>query len=211
MLLPVSTSAYTPTVTTNPPNYTRPPPPPPHFPPLFLPTPHHTPHHAATVQEKATRGTLKSAVERAISKRTMVILDSINNIKVVRGVHVGWLAGGWVVCWLVLEALCCCHGCRCVFSLAALSQENTLPLSTSYSPLFTLLSPPLRFLFIFVSRQNKPFPPTTTSPQGYRYELWCVARAAGTRYCMVHVATPTDTCREWNTARPEAERYTDAV
>lgn len=47
--------------------------------------------------------------------------------------------------------------------------------------------------------------------QGYRYELWCVARAAGTRYCMVHVATDTDTCRQWNAARPEAERYSDAV
>lgn len=47
--------------------------------------------------------------------------------------------------------------------------------------------------------------------QGYRYELWCVARAAGTRYCMVHVATPTDTCCSWNTQRPEGERYSDAV
>jgi endonuclease IV len=41
--------------------------------------------HACTpgaVQEKATRGALKSAVERAISKKTIVILDSLNNIKV---------------------------------------------------------------------------------------------------------------------------------
>lgn len=37
---------------------------------------------AAVVQEKATRGALKSAVERAISKKTIVILDSLNNIKV---------------------------------------------------------------------------------------------------------------------------------
>jgi hypothetical protein len=34
------------------------------------------------VQEKATRGALKAAVERAISKKTIVILDSLNNIKV---------------------------------------------------------------------------------------------------------------------------------
>ncbi|KAF6252971.1 chromatin associated protein KTI12 [Scenedesmus sp. NREL 46B-D3] len=83
--------------------------------------------YQTTVQEKATRGTLKSAVERAISKKTVIILDSLNNIK------------------------------------------------------------------------------------GYRYELWCVARAAGTRYVMVHVATPTQTCSEWNTARPDGQRYSDAV
>jgi protein KTI12 len=47
--------------------------------------------------------------------------------------------------------------------------------------------------------------------QGYRYELWCVARAAGTRYVMVHVATPTHTCSEWNAARPDGQRYSDAV
>ncbi|GFR52741.1 hypothetical protein Agub_g15352 [Astrephomene gubernaculifera] len=43
--------------------------------------------------------------------------------------------------------------------------------------------------------------------KGYRYELWCVARAAGTRYCMVHVDTDLATCRAWNEARPEGERY----
>jgi hypothetical protein len=37
---------------------------------------------AGSVQEKATRGALKSAVERAISKKTVVVLDSLNNIKV---------------------------------------------------------------------------------------------------------------------------------
>uniref|UniRef100_A0A383WLJ4 Protein KTI12 homolog n=1 Tax=Tetradesmus obliquus TaxID=3088 RepID=A0A383WLJ4_TETOB len=83
--------------------------------------------YQTTVQEKATRGTLKSAVERAISKKTVIILDSLNNIK------------------------------------------------------------------------------------GYRYELWCVARAAGTRYVMVHVATPAATCSEWNAARPDGQRYSEAV
>eukprot|EP00775_Hariotina_reticulata_P012545 gene12545-12678_t len=77
--------------------------------------------------EKATRGALKSAVERAISKKTIVLLDSLNNIK------------------------------------------------------------------------------------GYRYELWCVARAAGTRFVMVHIATPTNTCSCWNQQRPEQQRYSEAV
>ncbi|KAG2489062.1 hypothetical protein HYH03_012498 [Edaphochlamys debaryana] len=43
--------------------------------------------------------------------------------------------------------------------------------------------------------------------KGYRYELWCIARAAATRYCMVHVDTEVDTCRTWNAARAEGERY----
>ncbi|KAG2438045.1 hypothetical protein HXX76_005658 [Chlamydomonas incerta] len=43
--------------------------------------------------------------------------------------------------------------------------------------------------------------------KGYRYELWCVARAAGTRYCMVHVDTEVAQCRQWNEGRPEGERY----
>ena len=37
--------------------------------------------------------------------------------------------------------------------------------------------------------------------KGYRYELWCLARGAATKYCLVHVATPVETCREWNKER----------
>ncbi|GBG59230.1 hypothetical protein CBR_g32247 [Chara braunii] len=40
--------------------------------------------------------------------------------------------------------------------------------------------------------------------KGYRYELWCLARAAGTRYCMVHCDTPIDTARRWNKERAAA-------
>lgn len=47
--------------------------------------------------------------------------------------------------------------------------------------------------------------------QGYRYELWCIARAAGTRYCVVHVDTPAETCRAWNDSRPESDRYPATV
>ncbi|KAF8062921.1 KTI12 [Scenedesmus sp. PABB004] len=83
--------------------------------------------YSSSAAEKAARGALRSAVERGVSKRTVVILDSLNNIK------------------------------------------------------------------------------------GYRYELWCVARSAGTRYAVLHVATPADTCAAWNAARPEHERYDDDV
>lgn len=37
--------------------------------------------------------------------------------------------------------------------------------------------------------------------KGYRYELWCIARTAATRLCVVHVDTPVETCREWNRPR----------
>ena len=37
--------------------------------------------------------------------------------------------------------------------------------------------------------------------KGYRYELWCLARAAGTKCCVLWVDTPIEVCREWNTAR----------
>ena len=37
--------------------------------------------------------------------------------------------------------------------------------------------------------------------KGYRYELWCLARQAGTRFCVVHCETPVDACRKRNSAR----------
>lgn len=46
--------------------------------------------------------------------------------------------------------------------------------------------------------------------KGYRYELWCITRSAGTRYCMVHVDTPADTCRQWNAAR-DGDSYSEEI
>lgn len=43
--------------------------------------------------------------------------------------------------------------------------------------------------------------------KGYRYELYCIARAAAVRYCMVHVDTEVDTCRAWNAARDQRLQY----
>lgn len=37
--------------------------------------------------------------------------------------------------------------------------------------------------------------------KGYRYELWCLARGAATRYSVVHVATSVETCWQWNAQR----------
>lgn len=62
-----------------------------------------------------------------------------------------------------------------------------------------------------VSRTGITIMDTLNNIKGYRYELWCLARAAGTRYCMVHVDTPVETCRSWNDARPEDQRYPPAI
>lgn len=40
--------------------------------------------------------------------------------------------------------------------------------------------------------------------KGYRYQLWCEAKAAGTRCCVVHVAAQEDECRTWNRERLRA-------
>lgn len=82
--------------------------------------------YLTALSEKSTRGKLKSAVERAICKSSVTILDSINGIK------------------------------------------------------------------------------------GYRYELWCVSRAAGTRHCTVFVDTPPDVCRQLNKDRT-GDAYSEEV
>ncbi len=47
--------------------------------------------------------------------------------------------------------------------------------------------------------------------KGYRYELWALARQAGTRCCVVSIETGAETCKAWNAARDPEERYEDAV
>ncbi len=48
-------------------------------------------------------------------------------------------------------------------------------------------------------------------PRWCRYELWCLARAAGTRYCVVHCDVPIEVAQEWNLARDPAQAYSQAV
>ncbi|RPA93040.1 chromatin associated protein KTI12 [Choiromyces venosus 120613-1] len=44
--------------------------------------------------------------------------------------------------------------------------------------------------------------------KGYRYQLFCEAKALLTPSCVVHVAAPAEKCREWNAAREEeVERW----
>ena len=44
-----------------------------------------------------------------------------------------------------------------------------------------------------------------------RYELWCIARAAGLRYCMVHCDAPEQAAAAWNAVRPAQQAYSAAV
>ncbi|GMH15284.1 hypothetical protein Nepgr_017125 [Nepenthes gracilis] len=41
------------------------------------------------------------------------------------------------------------------------------------------------------------------SIKGYRYELWCLARAAGIRYCVVFSNVEENDCRKWNEDRKD--------
>ncbi|KAI4328789.1 hypothetical protein L6164_021118 [Bauhinia variegata] len=49
--------------------------------------------------------------------------------------------------------------------------------------------------------------------KGYRYELWCLARATGIRYCVVHCDVEEGHCRKWNEERRERgeANYDDTI
>ena len=48
--------------------------------------------------------------------------------------------------------------------------------------------------------------------KGFRYELWCVARAASARYTVVHVDASDDDIKVWNSVRSdEKDAYSDAI
>lgn len=52
-----------------------------------------------------------------------------------------------------------------------------------------------------VSKENVIIVDSLNSIKGYRYELWCLARAAGIRYCVVYCDVVETDCREWNEER----------
>ncbi|KAF7725452.1 kti12, chromatin associated [Apophysomyces ossiformis] len=45
--------------------------------------------------------------------------------------------------------------------------------------------------------------------KGFRYQLYCVARAIGTPHCVVHAGTPVEKAKEWNSQRTDS--YDEAV
>lgn len=54
-----------------------------------------------------------------------------------------------------------------------------------------------------VSKDNIIIVDSLNSIKGYRYELWCLARAAGIRYCVVFCDVEDTQCQKWNKQRRE--------
>lgn len=54
-----------------------------------------------------------------------------------------------------------------------------------------------------LSKDNIIIVDSLNSIKGYRYELWCLARAAGTRHCVLFCDVEETHCRDWNKERRE--------
>lgn len=54
-----------------------------------------------------------------------------------------------------------------------------------------------------LSKDNIIIVDSLNSIKGYRYELWCLARSAGIRYCVLYCDMEDSNCREWNQERRE--------
>ncbi|KAK9277174.1 hypothetical protein L1049_006713 [Liquidambar formosana] len=54
-----------------------------------------------------------------------------------------------------------------------------------------------------LSKDNIIIVDSLNSIKGYRYELWCLARAAGIRYCVLYCDAEENHCRKWNDERRE--------
>ncbi|KDP41289.1 hypothetical protein JCGZ_15696 [Jatropha curcas] len=64
-----------------------------------------------------------------------------------------------------------------------------------------------------VSKDNIIIIDSLNSIKGYRYELWCLARAAGIRYCVLFCDAEDTQCQKWNEQRREKGEaaYDDAI
>lgn len=64
-----------------------------------------------------------------------------------------------------------------------------------------------------VSRDNIVIVDSLNSIKGYRYELWCLARGAGIRYCVLYCDVEEIHCRKWNEDRrvKEEVNYDDKI
>lgn len=54
-----------------------------------------------------------------------------------------------------------------------------------------------------VSKDNIIIVDSLNNIKGYRYELWCLARATGIRYCVLYCDVEETQCRKWNVERRE--------
>lgn len=131
-------------------------------------------------EEKILRGVLRSEVDRSVSKDNIIIVDSLNNIKV-RTLHI----------LLVTSFVLRVNQLR-LTALRALMRGSVVGVLFDATLFYSLLHKIINlvtFLFsVFFICMLVPLwlkLPTILNLQGYRYELWCLARAAGIRYCVV--------------------------
>lgn len=131
-------------------------------------------------EEKILRGVLRSEVDRSVSKDNIIIVDSLNNIKV-RTLHM----------LLVTSFVLRVNQLR-LTALRALTRGSVVGVLFNSTLFYSLLHKIINlvtFLFsVFFICMLVPLRlklPTILNLQGYRYELWCLARAAGIRYCVV--------------------------
>ncbi|KAI4355069.1 hypothetical protein L6164_003881 [Bauhinia variegata] len=64
-----------------------------------------------------------------------------------------------------------------------------------------------------VSKDNIIIVDSLNNIKGYRYELWCLARGTGIRYCVVHCDVEEGQCRIWNKERRDRgeANYDDTI
>lgn len=64
-----------------------------------------------------------------------------------------------------------------------------------------------------LSKDNIIIVDSLNSIKGYRYELWCLARAAGIRHCVLFCDVEETHCRDWNKERREKDEpsYDDCI
>lgn len=66
-----------------------------------------------------------------------------------------------------------------------------------------------------LSKDNVIIVDSLNNIKGYRYELWCLARSTGVRYCVLYCDAEITHCRAWNQERREKEKsvavYDDKV
>ncbi|XP_016899904.2 protein KTI12 homolog [Cucumis melo] len=64
-----------------------------------------------------------------------------------------------------------------------------------------------------VSKDSIVIVDSLNSIKGYRYELWCLARGTGIRYCVLYCDVEETDCRKWNEERREKEEasYDDKI
>ncbi|ODQ63942.1 chromatin associated protein KTI12 [Nadsonia fulvescens var. elongata DSM 6958] len=58
-----------------------------------------------------------------------------------------------------------------------------------------------------LSKNNIVILDNMTYIKGFRYQLFCEAKALSTNSCVIHIGTPIEKCQEWNNLRSEEDKW----